>query len=519
MSEKKLELLLEIFSEEIPARFQRFAAAEMERLASGELEAFNLQGLEISTECAPKRLVLCVHNLPESLPEFSEEIRGPRITAPQNAVEGFMGKYSISSLEELEIKGEFYFYNKVTPARQFESVCANFALRLLKSFTWSKSMRWGQSGTDTWVRPVRSIICLLGGKVIHFEYAGVKSGNYSFGHRIVTGGVCEEEAKFDVASYKDYLIKLKNYNVILDFEERKKIVMNHALEVSKARGAEILRDDALFEEVLGLSEFPNPTIGVIDQRFMSLPVEVLVSTIRLHQKYIMFHKKGNSTILSPFFLIVADGRYNNFEKIVKGNERVLAARLSDADFFYNNDLNVKLASRLDALKNRVFHSKIGSIYDKIERMRVIGAKVASYFNVKPSYVDTAIKLCKCDLVSEMVFEFPELQGIMGYYYAISEGIAQDIALAIKEHYKPQGPNDEVPSNALGAVVAIADKLDSLIELFKIGVKPTGNKDPFAQRRAAIGILRILEYYKVEIPVDSFVKDNALLNFINERRSA
>lgn len=519
--EEVVELFLEVFSEEIPAKLQRFAASEILKIASIYFKELGFESLEIASECAVRRLVLFIKNLPKSLPEFHKEIRGPRTSAPSAAINGFMSKYSISNIDQLTIKGEFYFYECIIPARSTVDVCAEVVMKLLNSFTWPKSMRWGSSGTHTWIRPIHSIICMLGTKVLDVEYAGVKSSNFSFGHR----ALCDN-AKFEVSSYADYLKKLQEYDVILGFEERKEIVEKYIDKVSRTEKIQYIEDTALMEEVLSLSENPYPMLGSIEERFMKLPFEVLVSTIKSHQKYLMFtsehHSKAESTDsthrnLSKFFMIVADGKYSADGAVKHGNERVLTARLSDAEFFYLNDLKKGLSSGLEKLKNRVFHSDIGSMHDKVERMCKLCLEITPYFGIECEIVKSAVMLCKCDLASEMVFEFPELQGIMGYYYAIAEKIERDIAIAIRDHYKPQGPNDSLPSNKLGAVVAITDKLDSLIELFKIDVKPTGNKDPFAQRRAAIGILRILDRYDVDLPLEKFIEDKSLISFIDERK--
>ena len=513
MSSGNSELFLEVYSEEIPARLQRFAVKRLAQMAESELGALGLNNFIVSTECCPRRLVLHVQNLPEKLPQSFEEIRGPRTSAPAAALAGFMGKYGLSSVDQLEIRGEFYFYHKVNAERALNDVCCEVVEGLLKNFVWPKSMRWGQSGNDTWVRPIRSIICMFNNQILNLEYGGVHSSNYSFGHRLLG-----EKSKFEVLSYQDYLQELKGRDVILSFEERKQLILDYASNIASKQGVEFLLDEQLLEEVAGLTEMPNPMLGTIEARFMNLPFEVLFSTIKSHQKYLMFHNKQNRYELSPFFVIVADGKYDDKTPIIGGNERVLVARLSDAEFFYNNDLKVALSSKLELLKNRTFHSDIGSMYDKVQRMRKIGRRVCGYFGVDEFDTDAAILLCKCDLVSEMTLEFPDLQGIMGYYYARAEGVSEEIAFAIRDHYKPQGPSDVVPTNNIGAVVAVADKLDSLIELFRIGVKPTGNKDPFAQRRAAIGILRILDYYKAKLPMEKFVDDKSLLHFINERRS-
>ena len=495
------ELLLELLTEEIPARMQRRAIDDLvglirDKLAEVEIPAATLKGF-----VTPRRLAVTADGIPERQPDRSEERRGPRVGAPPNALEGFLRSAGLASVEQCEIRdtgrGEFYFAKIDRPGRPAAEVLPELLRTAIGELPWAKSMRF-PAASFHWVRPLTSAICLLDGKVLPLPLDGVPVGNTTRGHRFLSDG---EIAVENAADYRD---KLERAYVVLDQDRRRDIIAADLDKLAAAEGLTVKPDPGLLDEVAGLVEFPVVLMGGIDDESMTLPPEVLATAMRTHQKYFSCLKSDGTP--APRFLFVAnnltpdDGR-----TIVAGNERVLKARLADARFFWDQDRKVPLASRVEALKDRVYYEKLGTMYDKAERMEKIAQELALLLDgltADTDLVRRAARLAKADLSTGMVGEFPELQGVMGRYYALHDGEDPRIADAIAEHYKPLGPNDTCPSARSSIVVALADKLDSLARFFWIDQRPTGSGDPFALRRAALGVIRIILENNLRIPLTS-----------------
>ncbi|MAM95500.1 glycine--tRNA ligase subunit beta [Parvibaculum sp.] len=482
------ELLLELFSEEIPARMQKRAGEDLVRLVTDALKQAGVEGKNARAYTTPRRLALVIDDLPEKTPDVKEERKGPKVGAPERAIEGFLRAAGLSSIDEATVqedkKGAFYVAVTEKKGRATADVIAEIVPATIRAFPWPKSMRWGR-GTLRWVRPLHSILCILGGEVVPFEVDGIKSGNTTRGHRFMSG------AEFAVKDYTDYDMKLFEAKVVLDPEKRANFIHEGAKALASAEGLTLKEDDALLHEVAGLVEWPVPLMGAIDDEFMSVPQEVLTSTMRANQKYFAcLDGRGN---LAPRFIVVANLEAEDGGKaIVNGNERVLRARFADARFLWDQDRKHTLTSRLPKLKEVVFHAKLGTVHDKAMRIGKLARELAAFVpGADAEKAQLAGELAKADLTTGMVGEFPELQGLMGAYYARNDGLGDDIADAIAEHYSPVGPTDDVPASALGKVVALADKIDTLAGFWSIDEKPTGSKDPYALRRAALGIIRIV----------------------------
>jgi glycyl-tRNA synthetase beta chain len=505
-SQSMAELLFEISCEEIPARLQVDYAAKLYEAFSELLKEYGVLNLKGRDFVTPRRLGFVIENMPLELSMHAEEIKGPKVSAPLPAIEGFLKKYGISQAD-LENRGEYYFYTKAAKSFAANEVLAVLLPKLISEFTWPKSMCWGREKV-TWIRPITAILAILAGKVIDFNYGQIKSAAHTYGHRFMNF------QKIEVSDYADYQKQLAANNVMMFPHVRQTDILTQVNSLIAGKGITMIDDQDLLAEVVGLVEKPTVYLSEIDEEFMSLPKEVLIITLRHHQRYIMFnHENGE---LAKYFAIVSNTKPNDGGKtIIEGNLRVLRARLYDAKFFYENDLKTPLENNLEALKNVVYHQKVGSVYDKVMRVVLLAVSLAKDLGVDVGKVERAAKLAKADLVSHMVKEFPELQGIMGYYYAIAQGEDEKVAQAILEHYKPQGPSDSLPTNVISAIVALADKMDSLNSLFKVGIKPTGSKDPFAQRRAAIGILRIIKEAMFAINLNKYVSEE-VLQFIEER---
>ncbi|MHA1574165.1 MAG: glycine--tRNA ligase subunit beta [Alphaproteobacteria bacterium] len=489
------ELLLELFSEEIPARMQSRAQADLERLLGDKLKAAGLDFDEIKAFATPQRLTAVVDGLPKRSPDISEERKGPRVGAPQQAIAGFLKAAGLPSIEEAEIredkKGSFYVTLIEKPGRDAGEVVAEIVPEIVKTFPWPKSMRWG-AGKLRWVRPLHSVLCVLGGKVVNFEIDGIASGNRTRGHRFMA------PKAFAVKSFDDYVSKLRDAFVILDGEKRKAFILKGARKLAEKQGLTLVEDEALLAENAGLSEWPVPLIGVFDEEFLNVPPEVLATAMKAHQKCFSLKKRDK---LANRFILVANLKAEDRGKaIVAGNERVIAARLSDAKFFYDQDRKVPLETRVPALKEITFHEKLGTQYDRVQRIFHLARELASRVGADPDDAERAAILAKADLVSEMVGEFPELQGVMGQYYALEQKESPVVAAAIATHYKPVGPTDEVPREPVAIAVALADKLDTLTGFWAIDEKPTGSKDPYALRRAALGIIRTVLENDVRLPL-------------------
>ena len=481
------DLLLEIFSEEIPARMQAGAARELERIVVGALSDQGLLFEGAKSFSGPRRLTLAIVGLPAKQPDTSEERKGPRVGAPEKAIEGFLRSAGVTleqCVKQSDAKGEFFVAVVQRAGRPTAEVLAQVIPKALEQLTWPKSMRWNV-GNTRWVRPVHGILCTCDGEVVPFEYAGISSSNITHGHRFLA------PAGIEIRRFEDYRQKLAEAFVILDAAQRKEIILYESGEKAFALGLELIGDDLLLDEVAGLVEWPVPLIGHIDDMFMTLPPEVLRTSMRAHQKFFAMRRTGSDAVTNSFIVVANIAATDGGREIIAGNERVLRARLSDAKFFWDQDRHRPLAARLPELANVVFHARAGSMLDRVHRVQALATVLAKTLGVDVDKSARAAELAKADLVSGMVGEFPELQGVMGRYYALHGGEDADVAEAIGEHYKPLGPADRVPSAPVAMVVALADKIDSLVTLWHAGEKPTGSKDPFALRRAGLGIIRII----------------------------
>jgi glycyl-tRNA synthetase beta chain len=513
------ELLLELLSEEIPARMQARAAEDLKRLVGDGLKAAGIAFTDARVFVTPRRLALVVDGLPTARADVSDERRGPRVGAPDQAIQGFLKAAGVASLDQAEKrdtgKGEFWFAVLKKKGGPTAESLPGIIDAAMKALPWPKSMKWG-SGTMTWVRPLQSIVALFDGKVLAGEVAPggqmapIRFGDTTRGHRFLSKGGIK------VAGFADYVARLRAAHVILDPAERKKIVLAGAEKLCAEAQVALKADDGLLGEVAGLVEWPVPMLGTIDGQFMDVPPEVLIVSMKNHQRY--FATTRSDGMLAGRFVVIANTvARDGGMAIVDGNERVLRARLSDAKFFWDQDRKLRLAERLPALKDIVFHAKLGTQADRIGRIARLALEIAEYVpGAERAQVEEAALLCKADLVTGMVGEFPELQGIMGRYYALSEELPVPVADAIGDHYAPAGPNDRCPSAPVSIAVALADKLDSLISFWSIGEKPTGSRDPFALRRAALGIIRIVVENGIRLPLTEFVKSEDLMAFLAER---
>jgi glycyl-tRNA synthetase beta chain len=489
------ELLLELFSEEIPARMQARAAAGLADLVGTALDEAGLAHGSVTSYSTPRRLTLVVRDLATSQPDVEIERRGPRVGAPAQALEGFLGSLGVEDyrLEQRDDKkGKVHVASYLRRGQPTQEVLAPMLGQILPRLPWPKSMRWGGHAVR-WVRPLHGIVCLLDGQVVPVEFGPVKAGNITQGHRFLAPG------PIAVRDFEDYRQKLQAAYVELDAGERERRIAAGADRLALEAQLRVRHDPALLGELSGLVEWPVPLLGRIDQRFMGLPQEVLVTAMRQHQKYLALEDAEGR--LAARFVIVANLEAGDGAVIVAGNERVLRARLWDAQFFWDQDRKTTLASRVPQLDGVVFHARLGSLGDKVRRLEATAPWLAERVpGAPPEHARRAARLCKADLVSEMVGEFPELQGLMGRYYASEAGESDSVAVAIAEHYAPQGPGDRCPTAPTSVVVALADKLDTLCGFFALGEKPTGSKDPFALRRAALGVLRLILENRLRLPL-------------------
>ena len=490
------ELLLELFSEEIPARMQKQAAADLARLVGDALKANGLEAKELETAVGPRRVVLVARGLPKTQPDTTEERKGPQVGAPEQAIQGFLKAAGLNSLDDAEKrempKGVFYFAVTKKPGRATAVVVKEIIEAALPQMPWPKSMRWASNPTR-WVRPLHGILCVLDGKVVPVSFGGVTAAATTRGHRFLAPGFIA------VRDFADYKAKLMKANVLVDPAERSAIITTPLAKLAAAEGLTVKDDPGLVAEVTGLVEWPVPLLGTIDAKYMDVPAEVLTSAMRKHQKYFALTTKQGK--LSNRFGVVANmATADKGKAIVAGNEKVLRPRLSDAKFFWDQDKKRSLEERLPKLEERVFQAKLGTVRAKVERMVVLAAYLAKPVGADVEAARRAALLSKADLSTEMVGEFPDLQGIMGRYYALHDNESADVAQAIAEHYSPLGPNDSCPSAALSVVVSLADKIDSLMGFFAINEKPTGSKDPYALRRAALGVIRIILENKLRLPL-------------------
>ncbi|MBW3168352.1 glycine--tRNA ligase subunit beta [Qipengyuania flava] len=498
------DFLLELRSEEIPARMQAGARAELEKLFRREMDAAGVHAGEVTIWSTPRRLALIARGLPLATEAVSEELKGPPVGAPDQAVDGFCRKAGIdkADLEVREVKGrETYFAVKNVPGRATSDLLAEAIPAIIRDFSWPKSMRWGGASISTeslrWVRPLSGIVALLGDDVVDCEVHGVTSGAVTLGHRFHHSG------DITIGNAGDYAMKLRAAHVIVDHEERQDLIRSGAAKVASEAGLRLVEDEGLVIENAGLTEWPIPLLGRFEEDFLEVPPETIQLTARVNQKYFVCeNEKGE---LANAFICTANiEAEDGGARVVDGNRKVLAARLSDARFFWDVDRKKTLAEHAKGLERITFHEKLGTVADKVERV----AKLADWlvFDAKAPNGDhklarQAAELSKADLVTEMVGEFPELQGLMGGYYAKAEGLPVEVAQAIRDHYKPVGASDEVPTAPTAVAVSLADKLDNLLSFFKIDILPTGSKDPFALRRAALGYLRLVQVNDLKLSLD------------------
>ncbi|MBW8270719.1 glycine--tRNA ligase subunit beta [Caldovatus aquaticus] len=491
------ELLLELLSEEIPARMQARAAEDLKRLLGAEIAPL-LAGREPRVSHGPRRLAL-VAEVEPAVETPGREERGPRVGAPEQAIEGFLRKHG-ATRAALRQEGAFWVLSRPGERIEARALVARAVPAVLRAFPWPKSMRWGRGGGFAWVRPLKRILCLLDGAVVPFDLRqgdddahGLRSGDETEGHRIMAPGA------FAVRSAAEYVEGLRARKVIVEAEERARIIREGVARLAAAEGFEVVPDEGLLAEVAGLVEWPVPLLGRIDDAFMDLPPEVLRTTMRVNQRY--FALRTPEGRAAPRFALVANvAARDGGAAIVAGNERVLRARLADARFFWDQDRKERLESRLPKLDGVVFHAGLGSLGERVRRLERLARIIALHVGADPALAARAARLAKADLASGMVGEFPELQGVMGRYYALHDGEDARVAEAIAAHYRPVGPNDAVPDEPVAIAVALADKLDQLVGFFAIGEKPTGSGDPFALRRAALGVIRIVRENGLRLPL-------------------
>ncbi len=503
------ELLLELFSEEIPARLQARAADDLRRLVTDGLKARGLEVGEAESFATPQRLALVIDDVPTKSPAVSEERKGPRVGAPEAAVKGFLKAAGLAALSEADVvkdekKGDYYVARTKKPGRKAAEIIAEVVTETVGQFPWPKSMRFNRlldNGSELrWVRPLHSIVCLLGGKVVPFEIAGIKSGKTTSGHRFLGN------EPFAVKDFADYEKQLKKHKVILDAASRAEIIADEARALAKDAKLALVEDEALLAENAGLTEWPVVLMGAFDKSFLKVPAECLITSMKTHQKCFSLREPRSKKLANKFLLVSNLKTKDGGKKIVAGNEKVIAARLADAKFFWEQDLKRPLDEMANALDRITFHEKLGSQKQRVERIADLAFEIAGSVDAVPEDARRAAQLCKADLVSGMVGEFPELQGLMGRYYAEAAGTKPEIARALELHYKPKGPTDIVPKedegDAVALAVALADKLDTLVGFWAIGEKPTGSGDPYQLRRAALGVIRIVLENDLRMPLVS-----------------
>ena len=523
------DLLLELFSEEIPARMQAKAADDLRRMVTDKLVAEGLVYEGAKAFATPRRLALTVHGIPVRQSDLKEERRGPRVGGADAAIQGFLKATGLASIEEAKIqtdpkKGDFYIALIEKPGRATIDVLADILPVIIRTFPWPKSMRWGErsakSGALSWVRPLHAITATFGLEteepdVVKFAVDGIEAGQTTFGHRFMA------PAAISVRRFEDYEAKLLDAKVVLDPERRKDTIITDAKQLAFAQGFELVEDQVLLDEVAGLVEWPVVMMGSFEKEYLAIPDEVIRATIRNNQKCFVVKDPKSGKLTNKFVLTANIEASDGGKVIVAGNERVIRPRLSDAKFFYETDLKTKLEDRLRKFDQIVFHEKLGTQAERIKRIERLAAEIApilwkqrdTFFDGKflnaddfqdeqqyIRHVCRAAKLCKADLLTEVVGEFPELQGLMGKYYALAQGENASVAAASEEHYKPQGPADRVPTDPVSVAVALADKIDTLVGFWAIDEKPTGSKDPYALRRAALGVIRLIVENSLRLPI-------------------
>jgi glycyl-tRNA synthetase beta chain len=513
------DLLFELFSEEIPARMQARAADDLKKMVTDRLVDAGLVYEGARAYVTPRRLTLFVQGVPMRQPDLREEKKGPRVGAPDAAIQGFLKSAGLASVSEAKIerdkRGDFYVALIEKPGRPAAEVLAELLPIVVRTFPWPKAMRWGKAsakpGALTWVRPLHSIVATFGPEteepdILAFAIDGIAAGNTTYGHRFMA------PAPITVRRFADYEAKLAHAKVVLDPQRRGETILADAKNLAFAQGFELVEDEALLAEVTGLVEWPVVLMGSFDASFLSIPPEVIRATIRNNQKCFVLRDPQTAKLINKFILVSNMEASDGGKEIIAGNERVIRARLSDAKFFYETDLKKRLEDRLEKFANVVFHEDLGTQADRIAWIKSLTATLAPSVGADLSKAARAAELCKADLLTEVVGEFPELQGLMGKYYAETQGEDEAVAHACEDHYKPQGPNDLVPTEPVSVAVALADKMSVLVAFWSINQKPTGSKDPFALRRAALGVIRIVLDNALRIRLVPLI-ETAIKNFL------
>lgn len=497
MSNSESEFLLELFSEEIPAGLQGWGVRELEKLIlKGMKDAGLKHGESITSHYGPRRLTLVIKDVADKSPDISDERKGPRVGAPEKALDGFLRGAGLDNIEQCEIqsnkKGEFYVAKIDKPGRPAAEILSEVVKDTIFNMPWPKSMRWG-TGKLRWVRPLHSILCLLDGKTVNLEVEGIKSSNTTWGHRFMA------QKSLTVRSFKDYQEQLTAAFVMTNARARQQAILSEAQKLAKKAKLELVEDAALLAETAGLVEWPTVLMGDFDESFLDVPPEVLITSMKKHQKCFSLRDPKISKLANKFLLVSNMITNDKGKAITHGNERVIRARLSDAKFFWDQDRKVKLKDMAKKLDDIIFHEKLGFQGKRVQRIAALARELAPFVGADPVEAECAAKLCKADLVSEMVGEFANLQGLMGRYYAEHQGESAAVAAACEEHYRPQGPSDAIPTEPVSIAVALADKFDILVGFWSIDEKPTSSKDPFALRRAALGVIRILLENQIRMP--------------------
>src|SRR2546423_2841636 len=510
------DLLLELFSEEIPARMQGKAADDLKKMVTDRLVDAGLVYEGARAFVTPRRLTLFVQGVPARQPDLKEERKGPRIGAPDGAIAGFLKAAGLSSVDEAAIqkdpkKGDFYIALTEKPGRAAIDVIGEMLQLVLRTFPWPKSMRWGaQSATPgslEWVRPLHAMVATFGPEteepdIVHVQVAGIKSGDTTYGHRFLAPDPIQ------VRHFGDYVTKLEKAHVVLDPARRREIILSDAKNLAFAQGFELVEDEGLLNEVAGLVEWPVVLMGTFDKSFLEIPGEVIRATIRNNQKCFVLRDTKSGRLANRFILTANTEAADGGKAIIAGNERVIRARLSDAKVFYETDLKIRLEGRLPKVNDIIFHEKLGSQAGGIERIERLAGELAPLVRAEVEKAKRAARLAKTDLLTEVVGEFPEVQGTMGKYYALAQGEDASVAAAIEEHYKPAGPNDRTPSDPVSIAVALADKIDTLVGFWAIKETPTGSKDPYALRRSALGVIRLILENSLRINLTTVLKQHS-----------
>ncbi len=504
------ELMIELFSEEIPARMQARAAEDLRTMVTNALVDAGLTYDGAQAHATPRRLVLSVEGLNAKAADTVEERKGPRVDAPRPAIDGFLKSTGLT-LDQLTLqddkKGKAYMAIIKKSGRAATGVIADFMPTIIRNFPWPKSMRWG-SGTLKWVRPLKSIICTFDGEVVPFTLESLASGNSTMGHRFLSSG------QIEVRRFEDYADALHKAHVIVDAQARIDTIRTEAKNLAFAQGLDLVEDEALLKEVAGLVEWPVVLMGNFDENFLAVPPEVIITTIKNNQKCFCLRDGKTGKLSNKYIFVANTSAADGGKTIIAGNNKVIAARLSDAKFFWHQDRKTKLEDLLPKLDAITFHAKLGSQGERVKRIEALAGEIAKTIGADVEKSKLAARLCKADLVTGMVGEFPELQGLMGRYIALEQGVDAEVADALHDHYKPQGPSDSIPVSKIGQAVALADKLDTLLGFWSIDEKPTGSKDPFALRRAALGVIRILIDKSLRLRLNQGGED--LLNFFADR---